>query len=307
MKKLLVTGSFPLNDAQRDTLSRLGFSVTFHPDEREKVEAPEQYEAVICNGLFLYNPLENFSSLRVIQLTSAGLDRVPLEQIRNRKIRLYSARGVYSVPMAEFALGGVLQLIKHSRFFMKNQMDHRWQKHRGLRELFGSRVCILGCGSVGTECAKRFRAFECTVTGVDLYPYESTDFHEILPLSELYLCLSQADVVLLTLPLTEQTYHLMDSAAFSSMKEGAIFVNIARGAVVESQALLQALDSGLGGAVLDVFEEEPLEEESPLWDRENVILTPHNSFVSDGNNGRLWELICRNLRENMGELQGDML
>lgn len=301
MKKLLVTGSFPLKDDQYTALRQLGYEVSFHPDERKKVEAPEQYEAVICNGLFLHNPLEGFSALKLIQLTSAGLDRVPLDQIQERGIRLYCARGVYSVPMAEYALCGVLQLIKQMPFFIKNQMGHCWQKNRGLKELFSSKVCILGCGSVGTECAKRFRAFGCSVIGVDLYPYESEHYDRICPLGELDSCLSMSDVVILTLPLTEQTYHLIDATAFSTMKEGAILVNIARGTIVDTEALLDALEHRLGGAVLDVFEEEPLEQGSPLWERENVILTPHNSFVSNRNHERLWELICRNLQETAKE------
>ena len=97
----------------------------------------------MCNGLFLYNSIERFTSLRLIQLTSAGLDRVPLDDIRARGIALHNAAGVYSVPMAEFAVCGILQLYKQSRFFAANQAQHKWEKHRGLLEISGKRVCIL--------------------------------------------------------------------------------------------------------------------------------------------------------------------
>ena len=295
MIKLLVTGSFPLDEAQREALTHMGYDVSFHMDEKAPVVAPEQYEAVVCNGLFQHHSLEQFSTLKLIQLTSAGMDRVPLEEIRGRNIQIFNARGVYSVPMAEFAICGVLQLLKQSRFFSKNQTAHLWQKHRGLTELQGKTVCLVGCGSVGTECAKRFAAFGCELIGVDLFPYETTLYQKIYPLSELKECLSRADVVILTLPLTPQTKHLFDRESFDAMREGAILVNIARGAVVDSEALVTAISQKLSGAVLDVFEQEPLEKDDPLWDMEQVILTPHNSFVSEQNRNRLWALIRQNL------------
>ena len=109
---------------------------------------------------------------------------------------------------------------------------------------------------------------------------------------------AQADILVLTLPLTEQTHHLFGEEAFQKMKKGAILVNIARGGVVDTKALIQALQTHLGGAVLDVFEEEPLVESSALWDMEHVIATPHNSFVGDGNDRRLTGVIFQNLQNH---------
>ena len=117
----------------------------------------------------------------------------------------------------------------------------------------------------------------------------------MLPLERLDLVLEGADIVVLTLPLTEETHHLFDKTKFEKMKNGAILVNISRGATVDTKAMIDALDTKLGGAVLDVFEEEPLGEDSPLWDMENVIITPHNSFVGEGNNERLRKIIKSNL------------
>ena len=155
-------------------------------------------------------------------------------------------------------------------------------------------VLIVGCGSIGNECAKRFKAFDCTITGVDLYPREDSLYSEMLPLDKLDNALKQADIVVLTLPLTEQTKYLIDHRKLSLMKDGATLVNIARGAIVNTDALLNHIDR-FTGAVLDVFEEEPLNENSPLWDKPNIILTPHNSFVGEGNGERLREIIIRNL------------
>ena len=105
-----------------------------------------------------------------------------------------------------------------------------------------------------------------------------------------------ADIVVLTLPLTEQTKHLFSRAAFDAMKPGSILVNLARGAIVDTAAMIEALQNKLGGAVLDVFEEEPLGEDSPLWDMENVVLTPHNSFVGEANRQRLIDTVLRNFQ-----------
>ena len=197
--------------------------------------------------------------------------------------------------MAEFAICGVLDLYKQSRFFTENQKNHKWEKHRGLLELFGKTVLIVGCGSVGTECAKRFKAFGCEVIGVDLFPREDSLYNEMLPLYKLDEALQQADIIVLTLPLTEQTKHLMNSERFNHLKNTAVLVNIARGAIVDTTALLNHIDR-LAGAVLDVFEEEPLSEYSPLWDKQNIILTPHNSFVGEGNSKRLSANILSNLQ-----------
>ncbi|MBQ9973413.1 MAG: D-2-hydroxyacid dehydrogenase [Oscillospiraceae bacterium] len=293
---LLVTGAWQQAEQYLDELRRLGHSVCFLQQERDTLPCAYNWvEGVIANGLFLHHPIENFTNLRYIQLTSAGFDRVPMDYIRDHGITVHNARGVYSIPMAEFALSGVLQLYKQMNFFRCNQQQHRWEKHRGLAELYGKTVCIVGCGSVGTECAGRFDAFGCDVLGVDLCPRQDAAYRSIVGLEHLDEVLPRAHVVVLTLPLTEDTRHLFDAERLALMQQGSILVNIARGAVVDTRALISALENKLGGAVVDVFEEEPLEASSPLWAMDHVVLTPHNSFVSDGNADRLKTVIFTNL------------
>lgn len=296
--KVLVTGAWQCTPTEIDYIEKLGHSVVYMQYEKDKLPCDaSEIEGVICNGLFLHHDIDQFEKLKYIQLTSAGFDRVPVSLIERRKIKLYNARGVYSVPMAEFAISGVLSLYKQNRFFYDRQREHSWEKHRGLIELYGKTVCVIGCGSVGNECAKRFSAFGCQIFGVDLYPREDILYKKIYGLDELKKCLSKTDVAVLTLPLTDQTYHLFDKDVLSSMKKGSVLVNIARGAVVDSDALREALQNQLGGAVLDVFENEPIDQESFFWDLDNVIITPHNSFVGDGNSSRLCDLIIKNLEE----------
>lgn len=292
---VLVTGAFQLNSEELAALESAGHKVFTRPDERAPVEQPERYEAVVCNGLFLYNPIERFTNLRLIQLTSAGLDRVPLDYIHAHGIELHNAAGVYSVPMAEFAIGGILQLYKQSRFFAANQAQHKWEKHRGLLELSGKRACILGCGDVGREIAKRLKAFGCHVTGVNRTVRVLPDFDEVLPLDKLTEAVVACDILVCCIALSPETRGIVSEEIFDCLHDGAVFVNVARGALTDEAALTKWLQNG-GRAVLDVFEEEPLPQISPLWDMENVLLTPHNSFVGEGNRERMWQTIKENLK-----------
>ena len=293
--KLLITGAWRFESEQLNQIKKMGHVVFFMQNENDALPCDyEDVEGVVCNSLFLYHPIEKFSNLYYIQLTSAGFDRVPMDYINEHNIKIFNARGVYSIPMAEFAISGVLQLYKKSRFFYENQKNRVWEKNRDVLELYGKTVCIVGCGNVGTECAKRFQAFGCRVMGVDLYPREDKVYEKIYSLDNLDNCLPQADIVVLTLPLTKETQHMMSETRFNEMKNKSVLINIARGAVVDEQALLKALDGKLLGAVLDVFEEEPLFSDNPLWQKNNVVLTPHNSFVGEGNLDRLYQVILRN-------------
>ena len=294
---LLVTGAWPDGKNCIAELEAMGHIVTFMQYEKDELPCPYDWaEGVICNGLFLTHPIEQFTNLRYIQLTSAGFDRVDMDYVKSHGIKIHNARGVYSIPMAEFALCGVLQLYKQAAFFRENQRNHLWEKHRGLLELAGKNVLIVGCGSVGNECAKRFKAFDCSMTGVDLLPREDSLYSEMLLLDKLDNALKQADIVVMTLPLTEQTKYLIDNSKLSLTKDGATLVNISRGATVDTEALLNHIDR-FTGVVLDVFEEEPLNKNSPLWEKPNIILTPHNSFVGERNGERLKEIIVSNLKE----------
>ena len=296
--RILVTGAWKAALWELDTIRQMGHEVFWMQDEIGQMPCDyDAVEGVICNSLFLHHPLERFLSLKYIQLTSAGLDRVPVEEIRRRGIEFHNAQGVYSVPMAEFVLWGVLQIYKQGRFFMDNQLQNRWEKHRGLQELAGKTVCIVGCGSVGSECAKRFSAFDCRVLGVGRTNEQKAGFEKCFSIDCLSEALAESDIVVMALPLTERTRHIMNLSKFRAMKDGSIFVNVARGALVEEDALLWALKEKLNGAVLDVFPQEPLPEASALWQKENVIITPHNSFVGEQNGKRLYRLIIENLEK----------
>lgn len=304
--KLLITGAWAEAKKNISLIESMGCEVCFQQQEKDTLSCPYSWpEGVICNGLFLSHPISRFTNLRYVQLTSAGFDRIPIEEIEKRKITVHNARGVYSIPMAEFAVAGVLNLYKRMGQFREQQIRHEWVKNRQIRELSGSRVLIVGCGSVGTACAGRFRAFGCRVTGVDSAAREvknngqavfrdfseSGSYDRICGPQALEEELAAADVVVLALPLTRETRGLIDARKLQMIQ--GILVNISRGGVVDQEAL----EKWDGAAVLDVFKTEPLDADSPLWEKPDTIITPHNSFVSEKNGMRLKELILKNLGE----------
>ncbi len=296
---LLITGAWGSAKDAIKQLEAMGHTVHFLQFERDELPCDYEWvEGVICNGLFLYHDISLFKNLKFIQLTSAGFDRVPMDYIKIHGIEIHNAKGVYSIPMAEFALCGVLDLYKRSGFFSKNQEAHKWEKHRELFELFGKTVCIVGSGNVGTECAKRFSAFGTTVLAVDITKPTDSVYDSYFPLESIAEAIKISDIIVLTLPLTEKTKYMFDKKMFSFFKQNSVLVNIARGAVVNQNDLIDALQTGkIYGAVLDVFETEPLDTNSPLWDMENVIITPHNSFVGEGNTERLNKTVFKNLKK----------
>ena len=292
---LLITGAFNVNEEQILEFEAHGYKVIFMQNEKD--ELPCEYswpEVIICNGLFLTHNIDKFISLKIIQTTSAGLDRIPMEYCETHCIKVYNARGVYSVPMAEFAISGILDIYKHKKEFFIQQNNHQWEKHRDLLELTNKNVLILGCGSVGQAVAKRLKVFDCNLYGID-NSKTNNDLFNTYSLTKLNDLLPSMDIVIVCLPLSRDTYHLFDKDVFACMKDRSILVNISRGALVDTLSLLDALNNKLLGAVIDVFEEEPLGEDSPLWIMSNIVITPHNSFVGEYNNERLFNLFIENL------------
>ena len=299
MKELLLTGCFPYTEEQLMQIRLLGYSVRFMQQEAGELPiAASEIDATVCNGLFLSHSIEKFTRLKFIQLTSAGLDRVPVDEIERRQIKLFNARGVYSIPMAEWAVFRILEYYKQGYFFREGQIGRHWTKHRGLREIAGNRVAIIGAGSVGTEVAKRLQAFAAEIIGFDVCAAcKSSYFDHIEQISSLKENICDFDIVVITAPLLPSTYHLISEDILMRLKQDAVLVNIARGSLIDETCLCDFLQKRPDVfAALDVFESEPLDATSPLWGLRNVAISPHNSFVSNGNNKRMFDVIYRNLK-----------
>ena len=295
---LLLTGCFKYTEIQFEQLRHLGYEIYFIQQEKESLPLDaSDIDATVCNGLFLSHDISTFSNLRFIQLTSAGYDRVPVDIIKERNIELYNARGVYSTPMAEWALFRVLEHYKQGVFFKKEQDACRWTKHRGLREIAGRKVAVIGAGNVGQEVAKRFLALDAETTGFDIHTNATPFFDKMQLTDNLENAIGEYDIIVITAPLLPSTKGLISRKVLQNLKENAILVNIARGGLIDEMAMCDVLKEREDVfAALDVFEQEPLPMDSPLWKMDNVALSPHNSFVSDGNNQRMFDVMYHNLK-----------
>lgn len=297
---ILLAGNFKYNLEHINYLEKMGFKLFFLEKESDRLPLEAAtIDVVVCNWLFVYHDITDFKRLKYIQLLSAGVDRVPVKYITEHGIELHNARGVYSIPMAEYAVCGVLQLIKHTRFFAENQNKRKWVKDRGLLELSDRTIGIVGFGSVGQEVAKKFSAFTNKIMGFDIYDSRCSEY-DVFNVDKLDDMLKDIDVLIFTVPITDKTKGYFNYSRMSKMPQNSIIVNISRGGVVVEKDVVKAIRDGiLLGAVLDVFDEEPLTNDE-LWDCKNIIITPHNSFVSNRNDERMWNVIIDNLSGYIG-------
>ena len=233
--------------------------------------------------------------VRAAQLTAAELERVEIA----------SASGVHAVPLAEWSLLGLLAFTKGLPRLRRDAAARHWD-HYPVAELRGRTLLVIGVGEIGAEVARLASAFGMRVLGVKRDTSEPVEHVDAVHAPEAIDDLvEEADAIVITLPLTNETRGLISRRTIGRMRDGAIIVNVGRGGVVDEQALIEALAAGrLAGAALDVFAEEPLPESSPLWALENVIVSPHTSALSWHENERIVDLFADNLRRY---LRGDEL
>jgi glyoxylate/hydroxypyruvate reductase A len=273
------------------------------PDARARWETLlDDAEILFDFGPFELAPtLASRERLRWIQGTSAGVGQfVERLGLLESDVVVTTASGVHARPLAEFALLAMLMFGKHTLHLTREQREHRWERHAG-EEVRGKLVCVVGLGKVGREVARLAHALDARVVGVVRDTGDRTaaelGVDELVSTAELDDVLPEADVVVLATPHTPETHRLLDSRRLALLKPSAILVNVARGDVVDEAALAEALRSTrLRGAALDVFEQEPLPPESPLWDLPNVFVSPHSASTVAAENARIVELFCHNLR-----------
>lgn len=234
--------------------------------------------------------LPRLSALRVCQVNSAGVDWIA-SSIPNG-VTLCSARGTRDVPVAEWVVGAILDSYKGLAQFRRQQERGQWMA-RMPRELAGSKALIVGYGSIGQAVAGRLRPFGVEVAGVA--SRRRGDIHGMEALDDL---LPDADIVIVLLPATPETVGLIDKQRLARLKTGALLVNAGRGAVVDTQALVDELEANRLNAALDVFDPEPLPPESALWKLPNVLITPHVAGDSPAADQRVYELVGEQIRRH---------
>jgi len=238
--------------------------------------------------------------LRWFQAASAGVDRIAETGFVERGVSVTNSSGVHATPIGEFILLMMLMFAKGAHRFLRAKEERRWIRFVP-GELRGSTVGIVGMGHIGAEAARLAKAFGCRVLAIRRSVTARRQGEgvadELLPPSALPYLLSESDYVVLAVPLTQETRHLIGSDELRAMKPTAVLINISRGAVVDEVSLVQALKEGwIAGAGLDVFEREPLPEDSGLWGMENVILSPHVSGGTEHYWRRAVPIFCENLR-----------
>ena len=245
---------------------------------------------VIVTGGLTDDELARAKRMRWFSSVAAGLDEIATPAFRARDVVITNASGVHGPNIAEHVLAMMLMFTRGMPRLMRAQLARRWERNLKSRsdgpgELTGKTVLIVGLGRIGEAIAARARPFGVRVLAVKHDPSTRHDasvaVDELFPMDALDQALGRADHVCLTVPLTRDTYHLMNARRIARLRAGAFLYNISRGAVIDEAALVDALRAGkLAGAGLDVFEEEPLPLTSPLWDLDNVILTPHVAGVT---------------------------
>jgi D-2-hydroxyacid dehydrogenase (NADP+) len=318
MDRMLVLLAFRIPDAPlRKLQERHGNSYEFKTIDPKRDDLLSAGKADV---LVVASPNERVISAatgcRWLHILTAGVDGyLTLEAVRGKEsLVLTNSAGAYGIQVSEHVLAMILALSRRMKDVLQNQEHRRWEVPKddegGLREIYGMTMAVVGLGHVGLEIARRANGFGIHVLGVRRdaspelkIPGYGEYIDEILVARELDRAVAASDIVVDSLPLTPETKGMFDSARFQSFKKGAIFINVGRGSTVIEKDLIKALQDGvLGGAALDVFEEEPLPGNSPLWKMKNVIVTPHCSGRSDNSLLRAVAILDDNLeRYSKGE------
>jgi len=228
------------------------------------------------------------------QVKAAGLERRDLD-----RVVFTTSAGVHGGPLAEFAVFGVLAGAKGLPRLLADQQSKTWPSRWEMRQIDEMTVLVVGLGGIGAECARRFHALGAQVWGTTRSGEAVDGVDRLIPLNELANAARDVDAIVVTLPGTEQTHHLIGAQVFDAVTPGTILASVGRGTVIDENALLPALDDGrIGFAALDVFENEPLDPTSPLWAHPRVLVSPHTAALSSKEEER----IARRFAENAARL-----
>jgi len=287
-----------------------------------KIRSPEDFSGVLDDVEILYafytlpEPAQA-PNLRWVQLHTAGAERIHSHPLYTETDILFTnTSGIHAINMGEYVMGQILVLAHRFPLLSEQQSRSFWPMDRWERytpdELYGKTIGIVGYGSIGRQVARLARAFGMKALAIKRNAKDPTDSDytlpgvgdpsgdlpdRIYPPQAIRSFLGECDVVVLALPLTEETHHLITTETLQAMKTSAFLVNVSRGGVVDEAALIKALNEGwIAGAVLDVFEEEPLPEDSPLWKTHNLIITPHIAGHTPHYHERAAGVFAENLR-----------
>ncbi len=311
MEKIKAAVLLPLDRTQQELLEASGkgrceFSYIEPKEGREK-RLQRLCEVEIVFGEPTLAEIRQCPRLRWIQSSFAGMDRYTMaEDFPVEKVILTNARGCFGTVIAEYIVAVILSLCRNLKSYALCQQEARWQPLGTETLLAGKQILILGAGDIGTAAAKRLKAFGTHLTGMRRTERNHPDCYDaMITEEELDQALPKADIVVGCLPNTARTQRMLNKKRLYQMKKGAFLVNVGRGSLIDTEALVELLKEGwIGGAALDVTEQEPLPPDHPLWRMEQVILTPHIAGVSFGyskdTENRIVQVFCQNLERYLG-------
>ena len=295
-KKALITYDAVAADLERIQAVSESVLIAKAPTLEEALEQASDADIVFA-GRWSDELWKSAPRLGWTQSWGAGVERFLTPGFVATPIQLTNAKGIYAIPIAEHVMGFVLHFARGFHHMVESQMYRRWD-WRQAEEVSGKTLGIVGLGGIGVEVARRAKSFGMRVIATRRrpeLPAESTD--EVRGSDELAWLLAESDFVALCTALTSETRHLLGRDQLKLMKPTAYVINIGRGGLIDEEGLIAAIqEDRIAGAGLDVFEEEPLPAESPLWTLPNVLITPHNAGSSPRSHERLIDLFCENLR-----------
>lgn len=237
------------------------------------------------------------TQLKWIMVLSAGMDEMPFEAIHEKGILVTNARGIHKQPMAEYAIFSLLQVYRQGKQLTQNEAENNWDRSVRMKEITGKTMLIAGTGAIGQEVGRLAKAFQMKTYGISRsgspveyfdYNFTNESMEEVLP---------EADFIVSVLPSTSETKDFFTFEHFQMMPNHAVFLNMGRGDAVRGDDILKAIrDEEIAHAVLDVFETEPLPEDHPFWEEENVTVTPHLSGISPHYQTRALDIFETNLQ-----------
>ena len=296
--KVVLTKAQKFHDDIREKIISLGYEIIDHGDEKEEF-TEEEYGCDVLVGLnpFQGGDLNRFRNLKFFQATSAGYDTIPLDALKEKNIIFCNARDVYNKQISEFAVMRLLEIYKKAPMYFRQQTERKWQREFRLQEITDKRVAILGTGSIGGEIAKKLKVFDAVTIGFNRSGKPAEYFDHIYKIEMLEEMAGDLDVIIVALPLNSGSEHIINKNILERMHKKSVLINIGRGPSVDTEALADALEAGgIMGAALDVFEQEPLPEDSRLWGLENLLISPHICSGSNYMNKRVYDLVYDNLK-----------
>ena len=252
-----------------------------------------------CDAVVTLDHHDSFHDLAWVHSIQAGVDRFPFDSFESRGVLLTNSAGIHGRTVGETVAGYMLAFARRLHGNVENAADRRWAPP-AWDEAFtlpGSAACVVGTGTLGQGVARVAGSLGVSMTGVRRTADPVPGFDEMYAVKDLHAAITDVEWVVSTLPLTEKTHHLFGTEAFDAMDDDAYFINVGRGPLVDEAALIEALEAGeLAGAALDVFETEPLPEESPLWELDDVIVTPHCAAFTRNYYRDVAEIVRENVR-----------